>query len=149
MDRETAQWPETIDYSLGDYSFLSSIFEPSSQVLVDAAGVSTDMHVLDVAAGDGNTALAAARRGAAVTALDISPAQLERGRKRTEAAGLAVQWVEGDADRLPFADGSFDCALSTFGIDEGNVNRVVAEMLRVVKPGGVIGITDWTREGGS
>ena len=102
--------------------------------------------VLDVAAGDGNTALAAARRGATVIAVDITPAQVMRGRIRTEAEGAMVRWAEGDQDRLPFRDVSFDCALCTFGI-EGPLDAAVDEMFRVVTRGGVVGFTEWTGEG--
>jgi SAM-dependent methyltransferase len=98
--------------------------------------------VLDIASGNGNTALTAARRGATVTALDMSVAQIERGRNRAQMEGMSVVWVEGNARHLPFADGSFDCTFNSFGdvID-------AEEMLRVVRPGGVVGITEWTNEG--
>jgi SAM-dependent methyltransferase len=146
MDPREAREQARIDYSLGRYSFWSAIFEPSSHRLVDVAGVSLSTRVLDVAAGDGNTALAAARRGATVMAVDITPAQVRRGRVRTQAEGSTVQWVEGDEDRLPFQEGSFDCALCTFGI-EGRLDAAVDEMFRVVRPGGVVGFTEWTGEG--
>jgi len=146
MDPQAAKQRGRIDYSLGRYSFWSAVFEPTSDRLIDAAGVSPGMRVLDVAAGDGNTALAAARRGATVIALDITPAQVRSGRLRTEAEGAAVQWVEGDEDRLPFLDVTFDCALCTFGI-EGPLDAAVDEMFRVVRRGGVVGFTEWTGEG--
>jgi SAM-dependent methyltransferase len=146
MDPQTAKQRGRIDYSLGRYSFWSNVFGPASDRLVDTAGVSPRMRVLDVASGDGNTALAAARRGATVIALDITPAQVRRGRLRTEAEGAAVQWVEGDEDRLPFPDATFDCALCTFGI-EGPLDAAVDEMFRVVRRGGVVGFTEWTGEG--
>lgn len=146
MDPQAAKQRGRIDYSLGHYAFWSAVFGPASDRLVDTAGVSPGMRVLDVAAGDGNTALAAARRGATVIAVDITPAQVRRGRTRTEAEGVTVQWVEGDEDRLPFPDVSFDCALCTFGI-EGPLDTAVDEMFRVVRRGGVIGFTEWTGEG--
>jgi SAM-dependent methyltransferase len=146
MDLQTAKQRGRIDYSLGRYSFWSAVFEPTSDRLIDTAGVSPGMRVLDVAAGDGNTALAAARRGATVIAVDITSAQVRRGRMRTEAEGAMVQWVEGDEDRLPFRDVSFDCALCTFGI-EGPLDAAVDEMFRVVRRGGVVGFTEWTGEG--
>jgi len=146
MDPQTARQQCRIDYSLGRYSFWSAVFGPASDRLVDTAGVSPAMRVLDVASGDGNTALAAARRGATVIALDITPAQVRSGRLRTEAEGAAVQWVEGDEDRLPFLDVTFDCALCTFGI-EGPLDAAVDEMFRVVRRGGVVGFTEWTGEG--
>jgi ubiquinone/menaquinone biosynthesis C-methylase UbiE len=104
--------------------------------------------VLDVAAGDGNTALAAARRGAVVTAVDITPAQIERGRRRAEAERLAVEWLEANAQELPFRDASFDCVLSTFGVAlEPYGERAAPEMFRVVRSGGVVGATKWADEG--
>jgi ubiquinone/menaquinone biosynthesis C-methylase UbiE len=146
MDPQAARQRRRIDYSLGRYSFWSAVFEPTSDRLIDAAGVSPGMRVLDVAAGDGNTALAAARRGATVFAVDITPAQVRRGRIRTEAEGAMVRWAEADEDRLPFRDVSFDCALCTFGI-EGPLDAAVDEMFRVVRRGGVVGFTEWTGEG--
>jgi SAM-dependent methyltransferase len=129
-------------FETGDYSFWSRILEPSSEALIESAGVSAGNRVLDVAAGNGNTALAAARRGAIVTALDLSPAQIERGRRRARVEGGSIVWVEGDAGRLPFTDESFDCSFNSFG-DE----IAVDEMFRVVQPGGVVGINNWTGEG--
>jgi len=108
MDPQAAKQRGRIDYSLGRYSFWSAVFEPTSDRLIDTAGVSSGMRVLDVAAGDGNTALAAARRGATVIAVDITPAQVRRGRIRTEAEGAMVQWAEADEDRLPLRDVSFE-----------------------------------------
>ncbi|HEV8564595.1 MAG TPA: methyltransferase domain-containing protein [Actinomycetota bacterium] len=129
-------------FETGDYSFWSRILEPSSEALIESAGVSAGNRVLDVAAGNGNTALVAARRGAIVAALDFSPAQIERGRRRARIEGGSVGWVEGDARRLPFADESFDCSFNSFG-DE----IAVEEMFRIVRPGGVVGINDWTGDG--
>lgn len=129
-------------FETGDYSFWSRIFEPSSKALIESAGVSSGSRVLDVAAGNGNSALAAVRRGAIVTALDFSPAQIERGRRRARIEGGSVGWVRGDARRLPFADERFDCSFNSFG-DE----IAVEEMFRVVRPGGVVGIINWTGEG--
>jgi SAM-dependent methyltransferase len=146
MDPQAAKQRGRIDYSLGHYTFWSAVFRPASDRLVDTAGVSPGMRVLDVASGDGNTALAAVRTGATVIALDITPAQVRRGRLRTETEGAAVQWVEGDEDRLPFPDTTFDCALCTFGI-EGPLDAAVDEMFRVVRRGGVVGFTEWTGEG--
>ena len=104
--------------------------------------------MLDVAAGDGNTALAAARRGAVVTAVDITPAEIERGRRRAEAERLAVEWLEANAQELPFRDASFDCVLSTFGVAlEPYGERAAPEMFRVVRSGGVVGATKWADEG--
>ena len=129
-------------FAAGDYSFWSRILEPASQSLVEAARVGAGGRVLDVAAGDGNTALAASRRGAIVTALDPSQAQIERGRQRARMESSSIAWIRADGRRLPFADSSFDGCLDSFG--EG---MPVVEMLRVVRSRGVVGITQWTGEG--
>ena len=106
------------------------------------------MRVLDVAAGDGNAAVEAARAGADVVASDFAPLQVEQGRARTAAEGLAIEWVEADAEELPFEDGSFDAALSVFGaMFAPRPERVAAELFRVVRPGGVVGMANWRAEG--
>ena len=108
--------PEATDlFAAGDYSFWSRIFEPASQSLVEAAHVGAGGRVLDVAAGNGNTALAASRHGAIVTALDPSQAQIERGRQRAKMENTPIAWVRADGRRLPFADSSFDGCLDSFG----------------------------------
>jgi SAM-dependent methyltransferase len=134
-------------FERGDYSFWSRLFRPASESLVEAAAVSVGDRVLDVAAGDGNTALTAAEVGADVTAVDPSPSQIARGRRRSE--GSSVRWVLARGERLPFADGTFDHALDTFGdnLDEPIAGPALDEMARVVRPGGVFGFTRWTREG--
>ena len=135
--------PDVTDFfATGDYSFWSRILEPASQALVEAARVAAGGRVLDVAAGDGNTALAASRRGAIVTALDPSRAQIERGRRRAGMESGPIAWVLADGRRLPFADSSFDRCLDSFGEE-----MTVVEMLRVVRSRGVIGIAEWTGEG--
>jgi ubiquinone/menaquinone biosynthesis C-methylase UbiE len=145
---ETAKERARLLYSGGDYSFWSSTFAPASEELVEAAGVGPRDLVLDVAAGNGNTALAAARRGAAVTAVDITPTQIERGRRRAEAERLAIEWLEADAEELPFEDGSFDCVLSTFGVVlDPPGERAAAEMFRVARSDGVVGATEWAAKG--
>ena len=131
-------------YSLGDYSYLSRLFAPSAEALVEATGVRAGVRVLDVAAGDGNCALAAARRGAAAVACDITAAQVELGRRRTEREGATVTWLEADAEQLPFPDGSFDVVLSAFGfVYAPRPEVVVREALRVLHPGGAVGFTAW------
>ena len=134
-------------FERGDYSFWSRLFRPASESLVEAAAVSVGDRVLDVAAGDGNTALTAAEVGADVTAVDLSPSQIARGRSRSE--GTSVRWVLARGELLPFADGTFDHALDTFGdnLDAPITELALGEMARVVRPGGVFGFTYWTREG--
>jgi SAM-dependent methyltransferase len=104
--------------------------------------------VIDVAAGNGNASLAAARRFAEVTSTDYVPELLEQGRRRAEADGLPMDFQVADAEQLPFADDSFDVALSTFGVMFApNQERAASELLRVVRPGGRIGLASWTPEG--
>jgi SAM-dependent methyltransferase len=101
--------------------------------------------VLDIAAGIGNLAIRAAQRGARVTALDLTPELLDHGRERAADAGVVVEWVEGDAENLPFDDGRFDRVLSTFGIQFAPRHEVAArEAARVTRPGGLIGLINWT-----
>ncbi len=119
-----------------------------SELLCEAADLRATDRVFDVAAGSGNTALAAARRGCDVVAVDYVPALLERGRRRAEAEGLAVDFREGDAERIPLPDGAFDVATSTFGVMfTADHARTARELLRVVRKGGRIALANWTPEG--
>jgi SAM-dependent methyltransferase len=145
MDVEQLKDRQRYVWSQGDYSYLGSTLEPAAIALCDACAVSAGQEVLDVAAGDGNFALAAAREGAKVVASDLVPAMLERGRRRSEEQGFEIEWVEADAEALPFEDGRFDCAGSTFGAMIAPRPEVAAaELLRVVRPGGTVGMTAWT-----
>jgi SAM-dependent methyltransferase len=138
-ERVRATWAE------GDYSRVAKLLEPAAAALVDACAISAGQEVLDVAAGDGNLAILAAREGAKVVASDLTPAMLEKGRARAEAEGVEVEWVEGDAEELPFPDASFDCAASVFGAMFAPRPEVVAaELFRVVRPGGTVGMANWT-----
>ena len=104
--------------------------------------------VLDVAAGNGNASLAAARRWCDVISTDYVPSLLERGRARAAAEGLAIEFSEADAEALPFADGSFDTVVSTFGVMfTPDQDQAAAELLRVCRPGGQIGLANWTPDG--
>lgn len=135
-------------WGLGDYTRLAGLLEPAASTLVDACAVSAGQEVLDVCAGNGNFAVLAAREGAAVSAIDIAPHQVELGRARSEAEGLSIDWVEGDAEDLPFEDASFDCVGSVFGAMLTPQPEVVArEMFRVVRPGGTVGMANWTIDG--
>ncbi len=132
-------------WGLGDYSVLSRVLEPAAQALADACAVSAGQEALDVAAGDGNFALACAREGAGVVATDISPGQVERGRARAEEEGYDIEWQVADAEDLPFEDARFDCAGSVFGMMIAPRPEVAArELFRVVRPGNTVGITAWT-----
>jgi len=116
--------------------------------LCEAAEVLAGETVLDVAAGNGNTSLAAARRFADVTSTDYVPALLEQGRVRADADRLPIMFRVADAENLPFPDGSFDVALSSFGVMFApNQPRAATELRRVVKPGGRIGLANWTPDG--
>ncbi|MDQ3933574.1 MAG: class I SAM-dependent methyltransferase [Actinomycetota bacterium] len=106
------------------------------------------MRVLDVAAGNGNAAVEAARAGAEAVASDFAPKQVAQGRERTAAEGLDIEWVEADAEELPFEDGSFDAVVSVFGaMFAPRPGRVASELFRVVRPGGVVGMANWRPEG--
>jgi SAM-dependent methyltransferase len=121
---------------------------PLGPRLVAASGIHAGQRVLDVAAGTGNASLPAALAGAAVTASDLTPELLEAGRVRAEAAGLELDWVEADAEHLPFEDGSFDVVISAIGVMFAPHHQVAAdELVRVCRPGGTIGLLSWTPQG--
>jgi ubiquinone/menaquinone biosynthesis C-methylase UbiE len=135
-------------WGLGDYPRIAELILPVSRDLVDACFISAGQEVLDVAAGTGNLAVLAGEEGAGVVASDISPGQIELGRERTAAEGLDVEWVEANAEELPFEDDRFDCAASVFGAMFAPRPELVAkEMFRVVKPGGTIGMANWGHYG--
>jgi 2-polyprenyl-3-methyl-5-hydroxy-6-metoxy-1,4-benzoquinol methylase len=118
---------------------LMRAWEPLATVLCDAAGELAGRRMLDAAAGDGNVALEAARRGAEVRAHDLSQAQVDRGRARAEAAGLEVQWTLADVEELPDFDATYDVVLSSYGATLApRPKRTVRELLRVLRPGGVL-----------
>ena len=141
--RHRAMWAS------GDYaSMVETFLLPLGPRLVDACGIGPDMTVLDVAAGTGNASIPAAERGAKVTASDLTPELLEAGRTRAEAQGLQLDWVEADAENLPFDDGSFDVVMSSIGAMFAPHHQAVAdELVRVCRPGGTIGLLSWTPEG--
>jgi SAM-dependent methyltransferase len=117
---------------------------PAARDLVDACAISAGQEVLDVGAGTGNLALLAAEEGASVTASDLTPAMVEKGRARTDAAGVDVEWLVADAEQLPFDDASFDCVASVFGaIFAPRFELMVEELFRVVRPGNTVGLTAW------
>jgi SAM-dependent methyltransferase len=135
-------------WGAGDYTTLSEHIADVGELVVSRAGVEPGATVLDVACGTGNAAIPAARAGARVTALDLVPKLLEQGRAKADAEALEVEWVEGDAEQLPFEDGSFDRVLSTFGHMFAPRHREVAdEMIRVCRRGGQIVTATWTPEG--
>lgn len=140
--RQQAMWAS------GDFAVIGTTLQIVGEVLAESADVRAGQRVLDVAAGNGNATLAAARRFAEVISTDYVPALLARGQQRAEAEGLPVVFQEADAEALPFADGSFDRVLSTFGVMFApDHSQAAAEMLRVTRPGGKIGLASWTPGG--
>lgn len=140
--RQQATWAS------GDYAVIGTTLQIVGEALAEAAEVRAGDRVLDVAAGNGNASLAAARRFARVTSTDYVRALLERGAERAKAERLDIEFRVADAESLPFDSGSFDIALSTFGaMFTAQHDRPAQEMLRVVRPGGRIGLANWTPEG--
>ncbi len=140
--RQQATWAS------GDFAVIGTTLQIVGEMLAEAADVCTGQQVLDVAAGNGNATLAAARRFAHVTSTDYVPALLAKGRARAQAEGLAVAFQTADAEALPFEDARFDTVLSTFGVMFAPDHaRAAGEMLRVLRPGGRIGLANWTPEG--
>ncbi len=135
-------------WSSGDYAVIGTTLQIVGETLCEAVDVIAGEHILDVAAGNGNASLAAARRGAQVTAADYVPALLEGTRARAMAEGLSIETKEADAEALPFADKSFGAVLSTFGVMFApNQEQSASELVRVCRNGGRIGLTNWTPTG--
>lgn len=140
--RQQATWAS------GDFAIVGTTLQIVGESLAEAADVRAGERVLDVAAGNGNATLAAARRFAEVTSTDYVPALLDKGRARARAEHLEVSFQVADAEALPFADGRFDVVLSTFGaMFTPEHRRAAAEMMRVLRPGGRLGMANWTPEG--
>lgn len=140
--RQQAAW------SSGNYATVGTTLQIVGENLCEAIDLRSNQRVLDVAAGNGNATLAAARRFADVTSTDYVGALLDQGKKRAEAEGLPVTFQQADAENLPFPDASFDVVLSTYGVmftpDQA---KAAKELIRVCKPGGRIGLANWTPEG--
>ena len=135
-------------WSSGDYAIIGTTLQIVGEDLCEALDLRAGQKVLDIAAGNGNVTLAAARRWCEVTSTDYVPALLERGRTRAAAEGLTVDFREADAETLPFANGSFDAVVSTFGVMfTADQDAAAAEMARVCKASGKIGLANWTPEG--
>ena len=140
--RQQATWAS------GDFAVVGTTLQIVGESLAEACDVKAGERVIDVAAGNGNATLAAARRFAEVTSTDYVPALLERGRERAAAERLDVTFEVADAEALPYPDDSFDVAMSTFGVMFAPEHpRAAAELARVVRPGGRIGMANWTPEG--
>jgi len=140
--RQQATWAS------GDFAVIGTTLQIVGEQLAESADVCAGDRVLDVAAGNGNATLAAARRFAKVTSTDYVQQLLDKGRQRAQAEGLDVVFQQADAEQLPFADGSFDVVLSTFGaMFTPQHQRAADEMLRMTRIGGRIGLANWTPEG--
>ncbi len=141
-NRQMAAWAS------GDYAVIGTTLQIVGEQLAEACDLLCDEEVLDVAAGNGNVTLAAARRGCLVTSTDYVAALLERGQDRARAENLDVTFQVADAEALPFEDTSFDAVLSTFGVMfTPDQEKAAAELGRVCRPGGRIGLANWTPEG--
>lgn len=136
-------------WASGDYpSMVETFLLPLGPRLVEACGIEPGMRVLDVAAGTGNAAIPAAAQGATVVASDLTPELFEAGRARAEAEGVELEWVEADAENLPFEDAGFDVVISSIGVMFAPHHKAAAdELVRVCRPGGTIGLLSWTPEG--
>ena len=135
-------------WATGDYAVVGSTLTVMAELLCEAVDLHAGQRVLDVATGNGNAALSAARRFCVVTGIDYVPALLARGRERATADGLPVVFAEGDAEDIPFPDASFDVVLSTLGVMFApDQEKTAAELLRVCRPGGKIGLANWTPDG--
>jgi len=136
-------------WASGDYpSMVETFLLPLGPRLVEACAIGSGKEVLDVAAGTGNASIPAAQTGAKVTASDLTPELLEAGRARAAAGGVELEWVEADAEHLPFEDESFDVVMSSIGAMFAPHHQDVAdELIRVCCPGGTIGLLSWTPEG--
>ena len=140
--RQQAAW------SSGNYAVVGATLQIVGEQLCEAMDLRSGSKVLDVAAGNGMASLAAARRWCDVTSTDYVPALLEHGRARAAAEGMRIAFEEADAENLPFDDNSFDTVLSTFGVMfTPNQDRAAAELMRVCRPKGQIGLANWTPEG--
>src|SRR5688572_6164610 len=136
-------------WALGNYHrFATKTVWELGPVLVTACGVSAGQRVLDVAAGTGNVAIRAAQAGASVVASDVTPENFDAGRRAARAAGVDLEWIEADAAALPFAQDEFDVVTSCFGVMFApNHGAAASELLRVCRPGGVIGLINFTPDG--
>lgn len=139
---------QQVAWSSGNYAIVGSTLQIVGEQLCEALDLKSGSKVLDVAAGNGMMSLAAARRWCDVTSTDYVPALLDRGRARASAEGMTVAFEEADAENLPFENNCFDTVVSTFGVMfTPNQDRAAAELMRVCRPNGQIGLANWTPEG--
>jgi SAM-dependent methyltransferase len=148
MEASEAQQRARATWSAGDFDAIAQRIWAVGDDLVERVGVNEGDRVLDVACGTGNAAIPAAAKGGVVTGLDITPELLEDAKRNAEKYGVEAEWVEGDAQDLPFDDGSFDLVLSTFGcMFAPDHAKTAAEIVRVLRPGGRFGVVAWRPEG--
>lgn len=145
VDLAAVKNKQQLAWSSGDYAVVGTTLQIVGESLCEALDLRAGERVLDIAAGNGNATLAAARRWCDVVSTDYVPTLLERGRARASAEGLQVQFEQADAESLPYPDNSFDVAMSTFGVMfTPDQDKAAAEMVRACKPGGRIGLANWT-----
>ncbi len=148
IDLASIKGRQQIAWGSGDYAVVGTTLQIVGETLCEAVDLRSNQRVLDVAAGNGNATLAAARRFGDVVSTDYVGALLERGRERAKADRLPVTFQEADAEDLPFAEASFDVVLSTFGVMfTPNQEQAASELIRVCRPGGKIGMANWTPDG--
>lgn len=148
IDLAAVKARQQVAWGSGDYAVIGTTLQIVGESLAEACDLRTDEQVLDVAAGNGNATLAAARRGCIVTSTDYVQSLLDRGAERARAERLAVNFQLADVEALPFADASFDAVVSTFGVMFAPDHAAsAAGMARVVRPGGRIGLANWTPDG--
>jgi SAM-dependent methyltransferase len=147
-DLKAIKTKQQVAWSSGDYAVVGTTLQIVGEQLAEALDLRAGQKVLDIAAGNGNATLAAARRWCDVTSTDYVETLLARGRQRADAEGLKVTFQKADAENLPFADASFDVVVSTFGgMFSPDQSRTASEMLRVCRHGGRIGLANWTPDG--
>lgn len=150
MESGLAEFKERVraTWAAGNFDVLAQEIRDVGRAVVEAAEVGPGMTVLDVGCGTGNATISAALAGGKTTGLDLTPELLDDARRNAAAAGVEIKWVEGDAEKLPFDDDSFDAVLSTFGVMFAPRHEVAAgELARVCAPGGVIVLASWTPDG--
>ena len=140
--RQKAMW------TAGDFAQVAHRIEQVSLDLLERVGVEAGTKLLDVACGTGNASVPAAKTGAEVTGLDLTPKLLDVARERAAEAGMEIEFIEGDAEALPFDDDSFDRVISSFGaMFAPNHQQTASELVRVCRPGGIVGVCAWTPQG--
>jgi len=144
-DFSAVKGKQQLAWAAGDYAVIGTTLQIVGESLCEALDLRAGQRVLDVAAGNGNATLAAARRWCDVVSTDYVEALLERGKARASAEGLAVQFEQADAEKLQFANGAFDAVVSTFGVMfTPDQEKAASELARVCRPGGKIGLANWT-----